>query len=57
MRARMNRPQLWDGLRTTQIAQELGCHPQTVRERIHRFDERRDSTGLVIVRAPAASRG
>jgi transposase len=29
----------WDGLRTTQIAQELGCHPQTVRERIHRFNE------------------
>jgi transposase len=29
----------WDGLRTTQIAQELGCHPQTVRERFHRFDE------------------
>ena len=29
----------WDGLRTTQIASELRCHPQTVRERIHRFDE------------------
>jgi transposase len=28
----------WSGLRTTQIAAELGCHPQTVRERIHRFD-------------------
>jgi transposase len=28
----------WSGLRTTQIASELGCHPQTVRERIHRFD-------------------
>jgi transposase len=28
----------WDGLRTTAIASELGCHPQTVRERIHRFD-------------------
>jgi transposase len=28
----------WDGLRTTQIAQELGCHPQTVRERFHRFN-------------------
>ncbi|MGH9260807.1 MAG: helix-turn-helix domain-containing protein [Acidimicrobiales bacterium] len=26
----------WDGLRTTQIAQQLGCHPQTVRERLHR---------------------
>jgi transposase len=28
----------WDGARTTQIAAELGCHPQTVRERIWRFD-------------------
>jgi transposase len=28
----------WSGLRTTRIASELGCHPQTVRERIHRFD-------------------
>ena len=27
----------WDGLRTTQIASEMRCHPQTVRERIHRF--------------------
>ena len=27
----------WDGLRTTEIARELGCHPQTVRERILRF--------------------
>jgi transposase len=27
----------WDGLRTTQIAAELGCHPQTVRERLWRF--------------------
>jgi transposase len=38
MRARMI-ARSWDGLRTTQIAQELGCHPQTVRERIHRFNE------------------
>ena len=29
----------WDGLRTTQIASEMRCHPQTVRERIHRFNE------------------
>jgi transposase len=29
----------WDGLRTRAIAQELGCHPQTVRERFHRFNE------------------
>jgi transposase len=28
----------WDGLRTTQIAELLGCHPQTVRERLHRFN-------------------
>src|SRR5215207_1201519 len=28
----------WDGLRTTEIARELQCHPQTVRERIVRFN-------------------
>jgi transposase len=28
----------WDGLRTSAIAGELGCHPQTVRERILRFN-------------------
>ena len=28
----------WEGLRTTTIAKELGCHPQTVRERIVRFN-------------------
>ncbi|HET6346231.1 MAG TPA: helix-turn-helix domain-containing protein [Myxococcota bacterium] len=28
----------WDGLRTTAIARELQCHPQTVRERILRFN-------------------
>jgi hypothetical protein len=28
----------WDGLRTAAIAQELGCHPQTVRERLLRFN-------------------
>jgi transposase len=28
----------WDGRRTTAIARELGCHPQTVRERILRFN-------------------
>jgi transposase len=26
----------WDGLRTAAIARELGCHPQTVRERLLR---------------------
>jgi hypothetical protein len=25
----------WDGVRTGVIAQELGCHPQTVRDRLH----------------------
>src|SRR5215218_1802704 len=28
----------WDGLRTGAIAAELGCHPQTVRERLARFN-------------------
>ncbi len=28
----------WDGLRTGAIATELGCHPQTVRERLARFN-------------------
>ena len=28
----------WDGQRTTAIAAELGCHPQTVRERVARFN-------------------
>ncbi len=32
--------QRWDGRRTRQIAQELDCHPQTVRERLHAFNER-----------------
>jgi transposase len=30
----------WDGQRTRQIAEELGCNPQTVRERLHAFTER-----------------
>ena len=29
-----------DGLRTRQIASELGCNPQTVRDRLHAFNER-----------------
>jgi transposase len=37
MRARMI-ARSWDGLRTKAIAEELGCHPQTVRERFHRFN-------------------
>ena len=28
----------WQGLRTTRIAEELGCHPKTVRTRLHRFN-------------------
>jgi transposase len=28
----------WQGLRNAEIAEELGCHPKTVRERIHRFN-------------------
>ena len=28
----------WDGRRTAAIAAELGCHPQTVRERLARFN-------------------
>src|SRR5712691_6402930 len=28
----------WEGLRTTAIAAELACHPQTVRERVVRFN-------------------
>lgn len=30
----------WDGLRTRLIAEELSCHPQTVRERFYAFHER-----------------
>jgi transposase len=30
----------WDGQRTRHIAEELGCNPQTVRERLHAFNER-----------------
>ncbi|HZC76170.1 MAG TPA: helix-turn-helix domain-containing protein [Ktedonobacterales bacterium] len=30
----------WDGQRTRQIAQTLGCHPETVRERLHAFNDR-----------------
>src|SRR5258708_23177665 len=28
----------WDGQRTRQIADELGCHPVTVRHRLHAFN-------------------
>jgi len=30
----------WDGLRTRQVAEALGCHPQTVRERLQAFNDR-----------------
>jgi transposase len=30
----------WDGLRTRQIAEALGCHPEPVRERLHAFNAR-----------------
>ena len=30
----------WDGLRTRVIAEELDCHPQTVRERFQAFNDR-----------------
>jgi transposase len=30
----------WDGLRTRQIAEALGCHPQTVRDRLRAFNAR-----------------
>jgi len=30
----------WDGLRTRSIAQTLRCNPQTVRERLHAFNNR-----------------
>jgi transposase len=30
----------WDGARTRAIAEELDCHPQTVRERFQAFNER-----------------
>lgn len=28
----------WRGFRTARIAEELGCHPKTVRKRLHRFN-------------------
>jgi len=29
----------WQGLGNAEIAEELGCHPKTVRKRIHRFND------------------
>ena len=28
----------WRGLRTTEVGEELGCHPKTVRKRLHHFN-------------------
>ena len=28
----------WQGLRTAKIAEELDCHPKTVRKPLHRFN-------------------
>ena len=30
----------WDGQHTRHLAEELHCHPQTVRERLHAFNAR-----------------
>ena len=46
----------WDGLRATTIATELGCHPQTVRERIARFNAQ-GSMVSATAPAPGASGG
>jgi transposase len=41
----------WQGPRTTTIAEELGCHPKTVRKRLHRFNaEGIDAHKSVMVR-------
>src|SRR5260370_38449735 len=38
----------WDGQRTRQIADELGCHAETVRHRLHAFNDRGvDGVGMV----------
>jgi hypothetical protein len=36
-RARIISPS-WQGLRAVRIAEKLGCHPKTVRKRLHRFN-------------------
>ncbi len=54
MRARMI-ARSWDGLRTTQIAEELGCATLRRCASASIASTRRDSTGLAIARAPAAS--
>ena len=38
----------WDGQRTREIADALGCHPETVRHRLHAFNDRGlDGLGLL----------
>jgi hypothetical protein len=49
-------PRSWDGLRTSAIAAELGCHQETVRERITRFNAG-GSTALVIGPVLAGNHG
>jgi hypothetical protein len=44
----------WQGLRNVEIAEELGCHPKTVRERIHRFDAEGLDVGSETAPAPGA---
>ena len=46
----------WDGLRTAAIADELGCHPQTVRERLLRVNAE-GSMGSAIGPAPGGRPG
>jgi hypothetical protein len=58
LRARMS-VRSWDGRRTTAIAHELGCHPQTVRERGPEGTPAsmpKAATGWAIVREPGANR-
>jgi hypothetical protein len=44
----------WQGLRTANIAEQLGCHPKTVRKRLHRFNVH-GMDGLGDRPGPAAS--
>ena len=46
----------WDGLRTSAIAAELGCHQETVRKRLARF-KADGLNGLGIGPAPGGSHG
>lgn len=45
----------WEGKRTTTIAEELGCHAQTVRNRLQRFNEA-GLDGLVDRQRPGRKR-